>query len=73
MASRCRHHLRQGEYKSIPLQHVARGVFMVTLPPAGDQPIEYCVKATAADGRELIWPATAPKINQTVVVMPSAS
>lgn len=63
----------QGEYKSIPLQHVARGVFIVTLPPAGDQPIEYCVTATAADGRELIWPATAPKTNQTVVVMPSAS
>lgn len=31
------------------------------------------IKATAADGREVIWPTTAPKINQAVAVMPSAS
>lgn len=34
------------------------------------QTIEYYIFATTAEGKELLWPVTAPKLNQTVVVMP---
>lgn len=60
----------QGDYQSIPLRHVARGVHAVTLPQVRDQAIEYYITATAANGKKLTWPATAPHINQTIIVMP---
>lgn len=63
----------RGEYRRIDLSHVARGVHTVTLPPTRDETIEYYVRATTAEGKELRWPATAPKLNQTVVVMPDAN
>jgi hypothetical protein len=47
-------------------------VHRVTLPPAGDQSFEYYITATTAGGQQLTWPATAPKNNQTVVVLPAA-
>ncbi|NQT36192.1 MAG: hypothetical protein HQ581_01805, partial [Planctomycetes bacterium] len=56
-------------YRKVPLQHVGRAVHAVSLP-ALDDDIEYNIRATTADGTELVWPATAPAVNQTVVVMP---
>ena len=45
---------------------VDRGVYTATLAaPATD--IEYYIKITA-DGREVVWPTTAPALNQTVVI-----
>ena len=60
----------KGEYKQVPLTHVARGVYKVTLPPARDTAIEYYVTARTAKGDSLVWPATAPELSQTIVIIP---
>jgi len=58
----------RGTWQTAALEHVARGVFSVTLPaPSTD--IEYYVEAVA-DGRTVRYPASAPERNQTVVVLP---
>lgn len=62
----------RGAYRQIALQHVGRGVHRVILPPAEDQSIEHYLTATTVGGQQLCWPATAPRINQTVVVIPAA-
>ncbi len=60
----------RGEFQSVPLEHKTRGVYSVTLlPPAGA--IEYYVEV-AAVGETARFPATAPELNQTVVVLPVA-
>jgi hypothetical protein len=60
-----------GGFNRIPLQHVARGVYSVTLPAAATQAdLEYHVRAALPDGRSAQFPVTAPAINQTVVVVP---
>jgi len=58
----------QGQFRNIALKHVARGVYTVTLPPAKGLAIEYYIQATSRTGERLVWPATAPEMNQTVVV-----
>jgi len=57
-----------GEFQKVPLTHVARAVYGVTLPPlTGDAPaIEYYIDATAG-AQTLHFPATAPVLNQTIV------
>lgn len=60
----------QGEYREVELRHVARGVHVVTLDPIQGLGIEYYIRATTAGGSRLIWPATAPRLNQTIVVTP---
>jgi hypothetical protein len=59
--------LGAGQFRAMPLKHVARAVYHVELPSPGAD-IEYHVEATTAGGRQLTWPAAAPKINQTVVL-----
>ena len=55
-------------FAKVPLQHVARGVHTVTLPvEAVKADFEYYVQATVG-GRSLVFPVTAPAMNQTVVV-----
>jgi hypothetical protein len=57
-----------GQFSAVPLEHVARGVYTVALPAAalgGD--FEYYIEATVA-GKPLLFPPTAPAMNQTVVV-----
>jgi hypothetical protein len=55
--------LGMGDWQVRPARQVARAVFLAELPAAqGD--FEYTL--TAGDG--LVWPATAPAMNQTVVV-----
>jgi hypothetical protein len=52
------------------LQHVARGVYQVTLPAeASKADFEYYVQATTAGGAKLSFPAAAPSLNQSVVVV----
>ena len=58
------------DYRKAPLDHVGRAVYTVSLP-ATDVDFEYHIRATTAAGAKLIWPATAPSINQTVVRMPA--
>ena len=63
-------HLRpmgKGDWKAIPASPIARSVHEVKLP-ASDDDFEYHISAMTADGSKLIWPATAPQLNQTVVV-----
>jgi hypothetical protein len=59
-----------GDFRTVPLEHKSRGLYTVTLPaPAGA--MEYYVEITA-DGRTARFPATAPELNQTVIVLPVA-
>jgi hypothetical protein len=57
----------KGDWQSIEAKHVARAVWGATLPAAAED-FEYHVVAETADGKKLAWPATAPEMNQTVVV-----
>jgi len=60
-----------GEYSVADLQHVARGVYSAALPPIPVAGIEYYIKVTTDDGQQLVFPATAPRLNQTVVALPA--
>jgi hypothetical protein len=53
----------RGEWQTLPATHVARAVYEVKLPPASED-FEYHLAA----GDHLVWPATAPSMNQTVLV-----
>lgn len=62
--------LGKGEYQKINLDHVARNVYSITVSPNlihGD--FEYYIKAVSGTGKKLFFPATAPGLNQAVVVM----
>jgi len=53
------------------LQHVARGVYSIRLPPLSDERgLEYYIEATAIDAKVARFPATAPEMNQTLVPLP---
>jgi hypothetical protein len=52
----------RGAFRAAPLRHVARGVYRVDVPAKED--FEYYV----TDGSS-VWPATAPSLNQTVLVL----
>ena len=60
--------LGKNKFNKINLKHIARAVYSAELPPL-NKTIEYYIKAKTADGKKLIWPATAPELNQTVVVI----
>ena len=61
--------LGAGQFAKVPLAHVARGVYRVTLPAqAAAADFEYYVQVTA-DGAKLSFPPTAPVLNQSVVVV----
>ncbi len=55
--------LGKGDWQTMPTAHVARAVYEAKLP-AAEEDFEYYVTA----GDKLVWPATAPQLNQTVVV-----
>ncbi len=61
-----------GEFARAPLIHVARGVYSGAFPPDGAHgtDLEYYVEVIASDGKTYRFPAAAPEINQTLVVMP---
>jgi hypothetical protein len=63
--------LGTGAYAKLPLAHVARGVYTVQFPPGGvqDADLEYYVEVVA-DAGPVRFPATAPSMGQTVVVVP---
>lgn len=56
----------KGKFQSLPLWRASRGVYNVTLPTQGTD-IEYYIKAKV-DGAEVVYPPTAPRLNQTIVV-----
>ena len=59
--------LGKGKWKSLEAAHLARAVWQVKLPAATED-FEYSVEARPAGGKILRWPASAPEINQSVVV-----
>jgi hypothetical protein len=56
--------LGKGEWKALPAAHTARAVYEAKFPAAHED-FEYYITG----GEKLLWPATAPQINQTVVVI----
>jgi hypothetical protein len=61
--------LGEGPWARVPLQHLQRGVHSAALPPLGDD-FEYYLQAEPepVQGPPVRFPATAPSLNQTVVV-----
>jgi hypothetical protein len=64
--------LGEGSFAPVPLKHVARGVYSVELPRAAmaEADVEYYVKVTPEEEAPVFFPATAPAMNQTVVLAP---
>jgi len=62
--------LGKGQFEAVPVQHVARGVYSAQIP--GDRiretDFEYYVQATIGEDK-VTFPATAPAMNRTVVVL----
>ena len=57
-------------YQNLELTHVAGGVFKATLIPERiTQDFEYYVQVETKKNGTLVFPATAPEMNQTVVVI----
>ena len=56
-----------GSWTSVAATNIGRAVYRAELPAAQDD-LEYRVEAETSGGAKLAWPATAPQINQTVVV-----
>ena len=63
-------HLGSKKYMEIPFDHVARGVYKTTLASSviQNRDIEYYIEAVTGNDK-LHFPATAKKINQSVVIM----
>ena len=62
--------MAKGNFKRIALAHIARGVYLVKIPANRiKNDLEYYIKANLGSGRQITFPATAPYINQTLVVM----
>jgi hypothetical protein len=61
------HHrpLGKGAYQRIPLTHVNRAVYSMTIPPQ-EEDYEYYITSESAR-----FPVTAPELNQTVIVGPA--
>jgi hypothetical protein len=57
-----------GNWQEIAAGHVARGAYEAALPVATDD-FEYHLVAETAEGKTLRWPAAAPAVSQTVVVL----
>jgi len=59
--------LGAGRFKRAAATHRARQAYRVDLPARSQGTVEYYLEATLEDGQKLVWPATAPAINQTVI------
>jgi hypothetical protein len=59
--------LGRGGFHKVNLKHIARAIYSVTLPAANED-FEYYISAKTASGENLVWPATAPEQNQTIVL-----
>jgi hypothetical protein len=60
--------LGKSVFKKVVASHRARQAYRVTLPALPPGTVEYYLQAALEDGRKVFWPATAPSMNQTVVV-----
>lgn len=60
--------LGEGRFKKLAATHRTRQAYRVALPVAARGTVEYYLEAALGDGQRLLWPTTAPAINQTVIV-----
>jgi hypothetical protein len=60
--------LGNGAFKKIVAIHKSRQAYQVTLPAQAEGAMEYYLEAAWNGGRKILWPVTAPAMNQTVVV-----
>lgn len=63
--------LGQKKFNRTSLAHIARSVYSAEVPAQmiGNFDLEYHIVARSATGREIVFPASAPRTNQTVVVI----
>jgi len=61
--------LGQGQFTTVQASQLGRAVYQAALPPVTAD-LEYYVSAVTAQGGTLVWPATSPKLRQTVIVLP---
>jgi len=59
--------LGQGEFQKVVAAHRNRQAYRVSLPPRSGGTVEYYLEARLEDGLNVLWPATAPRMNQTVI------
>ena len=62
--------LGTGAFQSIPLTHVGRGVYQVTIPET-EHDFEYAIQAVSGSDT-ITYPASAPQTNQVVIVQDTA-
>jgi hypothetical protein len=72
-ATLCWRKLGEHRFEQVPLELVARGVYFVQLPARAKADLEYYIQVEAEGDKPVYFPATAPKVNQTVVTDPSVS
>jgi hypothetical protein len=59
--------LGAGQFKPVAAAHKARQTYSVKLPAQSSGTVEYYLEAVLEDGQKVVWPATAPALNQTVI------
>ena len=64
-AKLCWRPLGAGAFEAMPLKREARAVYLAKLKVKAD--LEYYIEIETAAGAKLVWPATAPQLNQTVL------
>jgi hypothetical protein len=62
----CWRPLGAGAFEEMPLKREARAVYFAQLKVRAD--VEYYIQAETIAGKQLVWPATAPQLNQTVLM-----
>ncbi len=60
--------LGEGAFKKVIAAHRSRQAYRVNLPAQSQGAVEYYLEAELDDGQKILWPSTAPSINQTLVV-----
>jgi hypothetical protein len=60
--------LGEGRFMKLAAVYRARQAYRATLPTPSPRTLEYYLEALLEDGRKVVWPATAPAINQTVII-----
>ena len=61
----------KGKYQTLEATHLRRGVYKVQFPVEATNysHIEYYITVKTSGGKKLVFPASAPRLNQTVTVM----
>jgi hypothetical protein len=59
--------LGMGDFRRGEARLLSRATYQVKIPVSKES-FEYRLEAETADGKTILWPATAPEMNQTVVV-----